>query len=374
MAITDRESVLVLGAGVSAPFGLALGGSMIEQVSAALRREIARLHQSHDFLYQDFADKLSSAAKTAQGMRDFPIHGTVAKQFMDEETRQFDRSRLNPELNRLRELSALLDGQTSETIDDFIVENPSYAHLSKICIAAQFLESCCEFYDHELEVKPMAERTFNGKRNWIHLLINIVRQGIRAGTVSKEEKVQIITFNYDKILEFVLDKQFSNTEAGYSHYSDYINIIHVHGECGSLTDLKGPPADVCLKWAQGIHVVNESNIPADVAVKRTEASEIIRSARELYFCGFSFAGPNCRLLGIDSPNDNLDRRLISYCNYDGNVGISKSVQKYETGLKSQFIAAPDFVETTVEEATGTPENGLSVTDWLRLGYLGELPG
>ncbi len=374
MAITDQDSVLVLGAGVSAPFGLALGGSMIDQVSKALKSEIGGLYKEGDHFGRGLTTKLSSAARSAQGMSKFAIHGTVARQYMDENTRQFDADGLNPELEKIRKLSDLLDGQTSETIDDFIVENPTYADLSKICVAAQFLRSCCDFHDHNIAVKPLANRIYGTDRNWIHLLINVVRQGIRAGTVSKEDKVQIITFNYDKILEFVLERQFANTEAGYSHYSDYINIIHVHGECGDLTDLDGAPADVCLRWAKGIHVVNESDVPEGVATKRAEAAEIIGSARELYFCGFSFAGPNCRLLGIGAPEPGLDSRLISFCNYDGNVGISKSVSKYEASRTPELVNDPDFVETVVEEAAGTPEKELGVADWLRLGYLGELPG
>jgi len=261
----------------------------------------------------------------------------------------------------------LLDGQTSETIDDFIVENPSYANLTKIGIASLFIQSCYDFGNRQALLRPFSDRHFFSQssgqsRNWVHLLINIIRQGIRSKTVTADKKVKIITFNYDKILEHVLEKQFSNTETPLSHYTDYIEILHMHGECGDLNDVLSSPAETCLQWAKGIHVVNEPDVPEDIEKKRAEAKTIIKSARELYFCGFSFSGPNCRLLGLDSSYEGGGTRLISYCNYDGNVGIKKTVEKYKRRKQD------------VVEAPGSVDKPLGVSDWIKQGQLGELPG
>ena len=207
------------------------------------------------------------------------------------------------------------------------------------------------------------------------MLINIIRHGIRAGTVSEENKVKIITFNYDKILEYVLEAQFSNTEASYPHYSDYVEIIHVHGECGKIdAPHKSNPAQICLEWAEGIHVVNEPEVPKNIKQKRKRkiAQGLVQSARELYFCGFSFSGPNCRLLKLDTPASQFPDRTITVCNYDGNVGISKSVKRYENSVNSGVNVGR--LTTHIEEEKGTPDSPLSVVDWLRLGHLGELPG
>jgi len=199
----------------------------------------------------------------------------------------------------------------------------------------------------------------------VHLLINIVRQGLRSGKVSEQNKVNIITFNYDKILEYVLEKQFSNTESNYPNYKNFFRIVHVHGECGQLLETEFDPAKACAEWANGIHVIQESSVPEIVSSARQQASEIISESKEVYFCGFSFAGPNCKMLGLSQNNGNFNR-VFFVNNYSGNVGISKAVQKFE-----RKTTVPS---TVVEEESGSLERPLGVSAWIKLGSLGELPG
>ncbi|PCJ96176.1 MAG: hypothetical protein COA52_02350 [Hyphomicrobiales bacterium] len=68
-------------------------------------------------------------------------------------------------------------------------------------------------------------------------------------------------------------------------------------------------------------------------------------------------------------------RTISFCNYDGNIGISKTVNAYES-LEQEFRAGGHQQaeeKTIIEETSGTLEKPLSVSDWIKLGTLGELP-
>ncbi|RNC96789.1 MAG: hypothetical protein ED558_02705 [Oricola sp.] len=379
MTITSEGAVLVVGAGTSVQFGLSLGGDMITSIAGAIESELSTIRLLTEDRFGVFSSILSDAVNRSEGFKRLPIHGTVGQPFWDTEKSRFEGKAINEELNKLRELQQLLTNQTSETIDDFIVENPSYAQLSKQCIAAQFVQSCCEI-DRNVSARSFeARKTVDGGRNWVHLLINIVRQGIRAGEVSTENKVKIVTFNYDMVLEYVLEQQFSNTERRSAHWSDYIEIVHVHGQCGSLSELQGHPAKICNEWAAGIHVVNEQDVPEPVLESRARARELVRSATELYFCGFAFSGPNCRLLNLHQPLAEVEERTISFCNYDGNVGVTKIVSSYETE-----VAVPELHEdgrttvfrsttTYIEEAAGTPDKPLGVSDWLKLGYLGELP-
>ncbi len=379
MTITDTDSVLVLGAGVSAPFGLSLGGDMISKLSTSIKSEVYKLsnpNRSEDSGWND----VSGEANTLDGFKNSPILSTAAN---FQATPDYNSSTGTTILEKVKELQKLLDGQTSETIDDFIVENPSYANLTKIGIASQFIQSCYDFNNRQTIVQPFSERYYPsgsipGERNWVHLLINIIRHGIRSHSVSPEKKVKIVTFNYDKILEYILEKQFRNTEYPYRPYTDYIEILHMHGKCGDLKGTLSSPAETCLRWAKGIHVVNEPDVPEYLKEKRDAAESIIKSAREIYFCGFSFSGPNCKLLGLDSPDAGIETRLISYCNYDGNVGISKTVKKYERGLVFETDKVPISkdhpVATRIEEACGSSDKPLGISDWIKQGQLGELPG
>ena len=139
------------------------------------------------------------------------------------------------------EFGKALNNQTSDTIDDFISLNPRHSVIAKRCIAAVFAEKMFEADKHGGRVYPKdfgARLCPDGKtRNWIHLLINIVRHHHRAGI--PEHKVKMIDFNYDGILERVLAKQFSNVEEKFGPYTDYFEIVHPHGCCGDILDEYG---------------------------------------------------------------------------------------------------------------------------------------
>ena len=349
---------------------------MIEVLRKAIGLELKQFRESGNLSSFTLQQKVQHSANTCGGFKTFPIIGALARTHVHDG--QIDWAAMDASLSDLKTLEGLLDGQTSETIDDFIVENPSYALHSKIGIASAFMKRCYDNDDRKLSVRTFQNRYCStdrnpSNRNWIHLLINIVRQGIREHEVSAENKIKIITFNYDSILEYVLENQFSNTERRTAHYSNYIDIIHVHGQCGDLTDTN-LPAKTCLEWAQGIHVVNEPDVPENVQEAREKAAALVKHAEELYFCGFSFAGPNCRLLGLDSELSARSNRMISICNYDGNVGISKTVRKYEERYPKGSAVNKARCKTGIDEIAGTRSEPVGVSDWLKIGALGELPG
>lgn len=374
MAITDRNTVLVLGAGATAPFGYPLGSSLISNISDQISREVASIYGRDDFQGRELTRNLLSAAKSPVGFDRFPIHGAAARRHLHENQREFDVAPMNADLTRIKELQKLISNQTSETIDDFIVENPSYSDLTKIAIAADFIKRSYTLQDGALRAQPFEARYWKDERNWIHLLINIVRHGIRSGIVTTDNKIEIVTFNYDTVLERVLAKQFSNTESQYTDYSDYISILHVHGKCGEISDIFPDPALTCSSWSKNINVVNEGDVPDIVQASRTTAKQKIRAASEIYFCGFSFSGPNCRLLDLANPTGGGRTRQISVCNYDGNIGVSKTVSSFRDEANPGMAYGATQLFTKVDEASGTIEKPLGVSDWLKLGYLGELPG
>jgi hypothetical protein len=338
-----------------------MGKDLITSTRDSIRYEMKQMYGGRNGLHRDSTNFLIEAALTPWGFKVRPILGAVARRSINRQ-QQINAPNLNADLHQLRALEKLLENQTSETIDDFIVENPTYAPLAKLCIAAQFLRRSCVFPEPHiaLECEPIAfeTRDFAGKRNWVHLLINIARHGVRTGKVTTQNPLKIITFNYDMILERVLDKQFANTERNYGSYKQYFEILHPHGQFGELSDGMTDLPLLAGEWAKGVHVVNEDTVSDKVRDARVAARDLVENAKELYFAGFSFAGPNCRLLGLS----NQRSQQLVYCNYDGNVGVKKSVESYARQPRN------------IEEAAGSLERPLEMTDWLKAGYLGELPG
>lgn len=377
MSVIDEQAVLILGAGVSAPFHLPLGGHLIDDICLELAREHDEFRAADISSYR-YVQHLKNIATSTTGFERFPIRAAVARQWLIDEESGFQGKELDEDYQRLQELQNLLNGQTSETIDDFIVENPQLARVTKIAIAVQlFLAS----YHFDNNRDAFVSRSFHDRkiwntdeRNWIHLLINMIRQGIRLNTVSEANPVKIITFNYDSVLERVLELQFGNTGVEYPHWSTFIEVLHVHGCCGKIEDRSVEPAAKCVEWAKEISVVNEAEPSKDILSVRTRARDLVQNAAKIYAVGFAFARPNVEMLGLNSSN--CEEIELSYCNWDGNAGLTNAVLRIESELETQreFHINNPISRVTLQEATGDRAVKLSVSDWFRAGYPGGLPG
>ena len=64
--------------------------------------------------------------------------------------------------------------------------------------------------------------------------------------VNPENKINIVTFNYDTILARAV-VQFSNSQMMQGKdYRDYVEIVHMHGECGELNEpVPSPQKTLC---------------------------------------------------------------------------------------------------------------------------------
>lgn len=361
MSITDSDSVLILGAGVSAPFGLSLGGDLIDQIAEAINRETnAKRMGRADALYEE--NKL-------EAFRLAPIAVTLAE--------------TGTPLNRFHSTAELLinrlNQSTHDTIDDFIVDNPSFSPITKSALCAVLFN---QIYDQGVangriisfwegsdvkcignyRLKQFTTRWVNEKRNWSHHLINIIRFSVRHKLLSS--RVKIITFNYDTVLESILSLIFRDTEKEYGDYAEYIDFAHVHGSFGELPETTESPAALAKSWAEEICVVQESNIPDQISEAREKAKAWVAEAKKVYAVGFAFSGANCRLLGLDEFKGKT--RDLFYCNYDGNMGITQSVERI-------FKSHSGSAGYRVFPAEGTKDQPVSVEDWFASGFAGETP-
>lgn len=378
MPIIDDDAVLLLGAGVSAPFHLPLGGDLIDDICDALAAERAKFSEWSHLSHSSMQNRIHHSVSTNLGFKEIPIHAAIASKWRVSGDRSFRGKELWDDFERLEVLEKLLQDQTSETIDDFIVENPEYSEVAKIGISTQLFQ---QIYRYDNNADLFIAKNFEGRkiwnsneRNWVHLLINLVRQGIRSGQVTEQNRVKIITFNYDMVLERVLDKQFSNTGASYPNWRTYLEISHVHGACGEITDMNSSPADTCRLWANNISVVNEIATQDETAESRRQARSAVANASQLYAVGYAFARPNVELLNMHKLSG-LDIKL-SYCNWDGNAGLRNTVNRLarEINQNSNFNVTNIGRGVEIESAEGSTESKLSVSDWFKAGYPGDLPG
>ena len=392
MSITDPNSVLIVGAGASVDFGLPLGGELIQKTADYLLREGWTQRKGHFDQYYPAPPYLGNYIRERMKGFDNPIAAALAKLAIHGRDR-YTENDLEETQNLAIELGGLLDNQTSETIDDFISQNPSHSALTKLLLAAQFVACLYEKPSRDgysAELKKLSARTLSNRansketqkeqRNWIHLLINIVRHGLENPR-EPSHKIKVISFNYDGILERVLSDQFMNTEKlkplkeEGKTYRDYFQILHPHGLCSELTDsASDDPWSLPLEWSKNIFVVNEpaEDLPEQITLDRELAREWIYEAKKIYAAGFAFSRPNCRgILGLER-NPNC---VLTYCNYDNDIGLDLAV---ENAVHPELLNSdhqPAFRDySRIVKAAGTPERPLSIANWIRAGYLGEMPG
>lgn len=383
MAITDPKSVLLLGAGVSAPFNLPLGGQFIDEIYAQLTAERRSLGVEEHRKPSDIGASLVSAANDNSQFLKFPIHTAVG--LAQDKDGQLSRADVDREMARLHELRNLLDGQTSETIDDFIVQNPSLADIAKIAVATLLFMRCYQLTRFRQFVpKPLDSRKCGGlfeddkllknpgldQRNWIHHLINIIRNS-RNAECGFEGRIKIITFNYDMILERVLTQQFANSQKQHGEWKQFIDIYHVHGRCGPIDDITERPDVVIRRWAEGIHVVNDASVTESVDRARNAARELVDLATQIHCVGFAFGDANRALLGLNTKRGGV----LNYCNYDGNVGVKMSAEKCGAAPRTEAELAIDArSKLKVIENSNSDRRPMEVADWFKIGYAGPLPG
>ena len=110
-----------------------------------------------------------------------------------------DGAILDDILNEAELAVGYLKVQTADTIDAFIAQNPSVSDIVKIGIANIFFKKLyLRRGSNEVDpwdLRSLTDRYLSDERNWVHLLINLVRHGYDSGWVTKENKVKIITFN-----------------------------------------------------------------------------------------------------------------------------------------------------------------------------------
>jgi hypothetical protein len=125
------------------------------------------------------------------------------------------------------------------SIDKYLAFNPDFSYWGKFAIAlyvrkrekeSQFLED-------------LGESDY--KEDWYKLIFNRMTSTLKGPedfSKFRENRVAFITFNYDKSLEYFLQKSFLHTfwesrDKFQRSLKDYIpfHIIHVYGKIGELT-------------------------------------------------------------------------------------------------------------------------------------------
>lgn len=256
----SKPTVLILGAGASAPYGFPLARGL-----------------------RDLVCRLPNTAAA----------GAIADLgYGPEELREF--------VQTLR-----YSGCTS--VDWFLEDHPEFTEVGKAAIAAALIP----FENPDRLFPPGAPTS-----HWYELLLNTLYS---SGGAFDGSSLSIVTFNYDRSLEHYLFRVLQTRSGAADRAAENLarlEIVHVHGRLGGLYPLvsDGRPylpqisSDKIRTAADQIIVVGEAS---GKTVEFERARALLFEAERIIFLGFGFHPESIRRLGVfEEPwNDEHCRRV-----------------------------------------------------------------
>jgi hypothetical protein len=262
--VIRTETVFILGAGASRPYGLPTGQELVDSL-------------------------LSIESSDASGNPRF--RALIEAGARPDEIREFQRS---------------LQRSQQDSVDAFLEHRKDFIKVGKLAIAVGLLPS-------EIPDCLNERNSRTGGRSWYRMLLNMAME---AGGVEEfaSNRVAFVTFNYDRSLEHFLfltlaERYHGATQAQVAASVQKIPVIHVHGQLGWLPwqDAGGNEyieygASYCeprnlQRAANGIKIISEIT-DADGSPEFQQARECIRSADHIYFLGFGFHHENVSRLKV----------------------------------------------------------------------------
>lgn len=266
----DTPTTLILGAGASVPFGFPTAGKLIYDIWELVsgKSEDQQLLEEDQRLLKIIADNYNISHLPKSFCRDLHL-------------------------------------SQQPSVDDFIERRPEYLDIGKLSI---------HYVIHHYEKKKFMEdpRDFD----WYHELWKILN--VTKLDDFRNNKLSIITFNYDRSLEFYLITSIRSSFPNISFDNakeilfQTIPIIHIYGSLGEIIssntscldskylsyggELKGYGYN---DWCKNLKIIPENHQSESLL----EARKLISKSERIYFLGFGYGETNLKRLEIGYKND-----------------------------------------------------------------------
>ncbi|MCE5187109.1 MAG: hypothetical protein LLF76_13385 [Planctomycetaceae bacterium] len=274
-------------------------------------------------------------------------------------------------VDEIRNLGRALARSPVYSIDAFLERRAEFIELGKKIIAMTLLpyEHSVHLFENPIAVRSSRNKEFGSVEDWYQYLFNQL-----GGTLPelRQNQLVVITFNYDRSLEYYLYEAIRNSfnldEQSLRDVMKVVQVIHVYGSLGRLHWQNG---DACVipyeAWnssqglkarliddaASSIKILHENphNVP-----ELKIAQEYIKSAAKVLFLGFGFNTTNLKRL--------LPCELIKRPNmYGTDLGLNVH-QKREIHKIGMDGFRPDAIEycfpnmKILDFLTQSPNSGL----------------
>jgi hypothetical protein len=233
------------------------------------------------------------------------------------------------------------------SIDNFLRDHESLADIGRQLILYTIKK-------HELNPKT-STYTKNGKESWYPYLIEALLPDPLKPERILENKLSVITFNYDVSLEqYLYDrlpdrdtfKSASPQNYAIQYLSEHLKIVHVYGSVcdfakseersiyGNFHQMNSTQGDISqqLNWCwdnkERIHVIGgRKHAELYNAPWILEARKLIEKAKYVYILGFSFDPDNTRLLQLSRLFNFRNGAIMRCTNYNNNYNVMSELKK-----------------------------------------------
>jgi len=272
--LIDSETLFILGSGASKPYDFPTDEDLRKRIINDFQSDYVTIPYTSDFS-KDFI-KFEKDKRTEQ-----------AKIFIE----------------RLR------DTEGTTTIDEFISINNQFEIIGKIAI---------QHYLLEYEKKYITNRRINYVSDWFEIVLKELLyepKEYKNPSLLDEDSVALITFNYDRLIEFLFIKQFTSLfqerlNGNISkHKIDFFlyKIIHVFGSLGYLPRTKEPENSSKVEFGESIspyerisETIKNIRLIKDGFNEPSRVNRKIFDAKKIYFLGVGYIEKNMRMLDLNS--------------------------------------------------------------------------
>lgn len=192
-----------------------------------------------------------------------------------------------------------LEHSGTASVDAFLEHRPDFIEVGKACIASLLLPG-------ENQAMPQMFGSEQSRRHWYEELLRRLNAPFND---FGQNKLVVVTFNYDRSLEHFLMTALQNghnkTPEECAEQLCSIPILHVYGQLGTYPQLGEPDTTVTFgaapvgaaleRAAAGIRVIHE-RMPSTPAID--QAVFALRDCKRICFLGFGYDLTNIDRLGL----------------------------------------------------------------------------
>lgn len=274
------NTTLVLGAGASVPYGFPTGKGLRDEILSLAKAVI------------DFEGSDPMASHVNNLMSGHLGHSIASPQF-----KQID--------NHRKFYSALIADAHSPTIDTFLRDNQEFSEIGRFYAALTLLKTTYPLSTDERTVTTssaiLGSLSTARENDWYGGLVRALRNGCDdARELESNNRLNIVTFNYDQSLEIYLSKFLGNNSRHRGvEYGKAVNIIHLYGALPTLdlgqkdyglTNL----VQMAYESREEIRIIGERTTDEDIS----RAVSAISNSQQVVFIGFGFDPTNISILRL----------------------------------------------------------------------------